>query len=82
MLSLIAMSQLIVRNLPPEVVARLKRRALAHGRSAEAEHRAILLEALVGDEKGSFKALLAAMPDVGDDEDFARPVVKRRPVRF
>jgi plasmid stability protein len=36
------MPQLLVRNVSEAVVAELKRRAEAHGRSAEAEHRAIL----------------------------------------
>jgi plasmid stability protein len=37
---------LLVRKLEPELVERLKRRALSHGRSVEAEHRAILRAAL------------------------------------
>ena len=75
------MRQLIVRNVPPEVVIRLKRRAAEHGRSAEAEHRAILQQALIGSaDAGSLKSLLASMPDVGEDEDFARPRSKRRRV--
>ena len=75
-LSLIAggreLRQLIVRKVEAEVVSALKRRAARHGRSAEAEHREILREAL-GRELGgaSFKSLLAAMPDVGTDADFA-----------
>ena len=40
------MATLIVRKLDDEVVDRLKARAKAAGRSAEAEHRAILEEAL------------------------------------
>jgi len=40
------MATLLVRNLDDTVVARLKARARAHGRSAEAEHRAILEAAL------------------------------------
>ena len=39
-------SQLLVREVPLEVVEALKRRAAEHGRSAEAEHRLILEEAL------------------------------------
>jgi plasmid stability protein len=35
-------AQLIVRRLDPEIVRRLRMRAVRHGRSAEAEHRAIL----------------------------------------
>ncbi len=65
------MSQLIVRNVGQEIVGALKRRAVRHGRSAEAEHREILRAALREDlERGSFKAALASMPDVGADEDF------------
>jgi antitoxin FitA len=36
------MGQLLVRNLDDDLIRRLKERAAAHGRSAEAEHRAIL----------------------------------------
>ena len=65
------MSQLIVRNVGQEIVGALKRRAARHGRSAEAEHREILRVALSEElERGSFKAALASMPDVGADEDF------------
>jgi len=40
------MAQLLVRDVPLVVVEALKRRAAEHGRSAEAEHRLILEEAL------------------------------------
>jgi len=40
------MSQLLVRDVPRDVVEALKRQASRHGRSAEAEHRAILEKAL------------------------------------
>ena len=40
------MAQLTVRNVPDEVAAALKARAARAGRSAEAEHRRILEEAL------------------------------------
>ena len=40
------MPQLLVRDVPRDVVEALKRRAAAHGRSAEAEHRAILEQTL------------------------------------
>ena len=69
------MAQLIVGKLEPEVVARLEERASRKGRSAEEEHRAILREALLGTEaesEMSFEQYLRVMPDVGDDEDFAR----------
>jgi plasmid stability protein len=40
------MPQLLVRDVPRDVVEALKRQASRHGRSAEAEHRAILEKAL------------------------------------
>ena len=40
------MGSLIVRGVPDELIARLKQQAAEHGRSAEAEHRAILQQAL------------------------------------
>jgi plasmid stability protein len=48
------MADLLVRGVEVELVRALKERAVAHGRTAEAEHREIL----------------AAMPDVGADADF------------
>ena len=68
------MSQLIVRNVGEEIVRALKRRAARHGRSAEAEHREILRQALREDaERASFKTVLGSMPDVGQDDDFLVP---------
>jgi plasmid stability protein len=43
------MASLHVRNIEDDIVARLKERAAQNGRSAEAEHRAILREALDGE---------------------------------
>ncbi|MHC4392598.1 MAG: FitA-like ribbon-helix-helix domain-containing protein [Planctomycetota bacterium] len=63
------MGQLIVRNLDEDLVRLLKIQAAKHGRSAEAEHREILKRALRS-EAGGLKALLLAMPDVGQDADF------------
>jgi antitoxin FitA len=40
------MPQLLVRDVPRDVVEALKRRAAEHGRSAEAEYRLILEEVL------------------------------------
>lgn len=73
MLALIAMAQLIVRDIPQEVVVRLKQRAAKHGHSAEAEHREILRQALLAPAAASLKAMLNDIPDVGRDSDFARP---------
>ncbi|MFZ5476557.1 MAG: FitA-like ribbon-helix-helix domain-containing protein [Myxococcota bacterium] len=67
------MAQLIVRNIDPAVVAALRERAARHGRSAEAEHRQILREVLLSDERAeAFKAWLGSMPEVGEDTDFER----------
>lgn len=46
---------LVVRGLDEELVQRLKLRAARHNRSAEAEHRAILKQALSGEPSASFK---------------------------
>lgn len=64
------MAQLIVRGLPDEVVQRLKQQAARHGWSAEEEHRRLLKRALLSEGLAEY---LAAIPDVGDDDDFARP---------
>ena len=53
------MAQLIVRNLDEDLVVRLKRRAAEHGRSAEAEHREILRQALIEQPRRSFWELAA-----------------------
>jgi plasmid stability protein len=66
------MANLVVRNLDRAVVEALKKRAVRHGRSAEAEHRAILETALRRTRRRSLAEALATMPDVGRDEDFAR----------
>ena len=77
------MAQLIVRNIDDELVRRLKLRAVEKGRSAEAEHREILRQALAsnGSER-SIKAFLLEMPDVGVDDDFARPTDVGRKVEL
>ena len=53
------MAQLVVRNLDEDLVLRLKLRAAEHGRSAEAEHREILRQALAAEPRRSFKELAA-----------------------
>jgi plasmid stability protein len=76
-------AQLIVRNLPDDVVRSLKVRAARHGRSAEAEHRRILEEALRPKARPkSLKDALLALPDVGDDADFVRLQEPGRKVRL
>lgn len=68
------MGQLIVRNVDDELIRALKMRAAQKRRSAEAEHRDILREALAGRRKRkTLKDVLLDMPSVGDDADFDRP---------
>jgi len=62
-------AQLIVRKLDEDLVRRLKRRAVAHGRSMEEEHRSLLRQVLQPEGLGE---VLLAMPDVGNDVDFER----------
>lgn len=66
------MASLVVRNLDPDIVDALKQRAARHGRSAEAEHRALLEMVLLRPRGKSFAEALASMPDIGKDEDFER----------
>ena len=63
-------TNLIVRNVDPDIVKALKELAASNGRSAEAEHRAILEAALRRPRKRSLNEILAAMPNVGLDSDF------------
>lgn len=76
------MGQLIVRNLEAEVLQALKKRAAAHGRSAEAEHREILRQVLLVPEAEDPKAVLFAIPAVGEDADFERIRSMPRPVEL
>jgi len=66
------MANLVVRNLDERIVQALKERATRHKRSAEAEHRALLEQALLKPRRKTFAQALASMPDVGIDGDFER----------
>jgi plasmid stability protein len=66
------MPSLVVRNLDSSVINALKARAVAHHRSTEAEHRAILAEVLLSPTRKNFAEALAAIPNVGADADFER----------
>jgi antitoxin FitA len=65
-------ADLLVRGVDDTMVKALKARAGANGRSAEAEHRAILASALTRPRRRSFAQVLASMPNVGMDADFER----------
>jgi antitoxin FitA len=56
-----AMANLSVRNLEDDLLARLKRRAARHGRSAEAEVRDILRRTLSGEAESDFDTLAAEL---------------------
>jgi plasmid stability protein len=75
------MADLLVRGVDESLVRRLEERAAARGRSAEAEHREILTDALKQPRRRSFAQVLASMPDVGIDDDFARVEVSEKDAR-
>ena len=58
------MPNLHVRSVDDEIVLRLKRRAARHGRSAEAEHREILAQALSTEAEPSFAELVAQLREL------------------
>jgi plasmid stability protein len=62
-------TSLHVRNLDEDLVARLKRRAARHGRSAEAEHREILRQALSVEPESSFEDLAAQLRALSAERD-------------
>ncbi|MCW3638965.1 FitA-like ribbon-helix-helix domain-containing protein [Burkholderia cenocepacia] len=66
------MANLLVRNVDDTLVQSLREQAAANGRSAEAEHRAILAEALGRPKRRTFAQVLVSMPEVGEDADFQR----------
>jgi len=77
------MGQLLVRHVDEKLVRALRLRAAANGRSAEAEHREILREALAPARPArTIKEALLAMPAAGEDADFERPRDTGRKVRL
>jgi plasmid stability protein len=71
------MAQLLVRDLSPDLVEALKRRASEHGRSAEAEHRIILEEALRTQDNGFWERAAKLRDELrgrisGDSTDLIR----------
>jgi plasmid stability protein len=68
----IPMPSLVVRNLDQSLINALKARAVAHHRSTEAEHRAILAAILIEPQRKTFAEALSSIPAVGTDADFMR----------
>lgn len=69
------MAQLTVRNVNDQIVRALKQRAAAHGRSAEAEHREILRQALLEGEEdfaARAKALRRRLHSTVDSSEIIR----------
>lgn len=54
-------ASLHVRNVDDNLIIRLKRRAARHGRSAEAEHREILRQALSAEVEPAFEEIAAKL---------------------
>jgi antitoxin FitA len=77
------MGQLLVRNVNDKLIRALKMRAAEKRRSAEAEHREILREALASRRsRVTLKQLLLDMPAGGGDADFDRPRDRGRRTRL
>jgi plasmid stability protein len=74
------MASITVRNLPDETHRALKVRAAEHGRSTEAEVRAILEEAIRPKERLKLGSALASL---GDKFELDLEIVRdQEPVRF
>lgn len=77
------MSQILVRNLSPETVERLKKRAKTNKRSLEAEVREILDEAAIEDSSPEFRAYLRDIASGRDRRaafiDYSGRVLAKRP---
>lgn len=63
---------LLVREVDSTLVKALKERAVANGRSAEAEHRKILEAALKGTQRLSLAEALLKIPTGDDHGEFER----------
>ena len=78
------MGQLLVRDLDDEIIKRLKRRAAANGRSAEAEHRAILEAAMrlpIGSVVETARRFRLETADRSGDIDSTEMIREQREVR-
>jgi plasmid stability protein len=78
------MSQLLVRDLEPAIVRKLRSQAASLGISVEEAHRRLLRAALFGDTPGpkeNFLAYLRSVP-AGDDIEFPRAPDLPRPVEL
>jgi plasmid stability protein len=77
------MSVVTIRDLDPRVMAALQRRAAEHGRSMEAEARAILAAAVLPPGEGLFTTLHRTFTDLGGvDLELPARTPGRPPVEF
>lgn len=67
------MANLIVRNVDDAIVKALKTRARKRGTSAEAEHRAVLIAALLKPRRKSFAEVLAALEQISNTDGAGDP---------
>jgi plasmid stability protein len=76
------MAAIVIRNLSPETHRALQARAAQHGRSTEAEVRAILDEAVCPTERVKLGSALAALarPLGGIDLEIARDTTPAEPM--
>jgi antitoxin FitA len=65
-------ADLLIRDVDDSIVRALRHRASIHGRSEEAEHRAMLASVLLFTPCRSLAEHLLALPPVGRDGDFER----------
>ncbi|MBW7894269.1 MAG: DNA-binding protein [Opitutaceae bacterium] len=74
------MPQLLVRNLEPAVVRKLRRQAAAAGLSMEEAHRRLLRKVLLEGEAGSAQDFLSYLRSIpgGDAGEFSRSADKPR----
>jgi antitoxin FitA len=76
------MAVMTIRNLDDEVREKLRIRAAQHGRSMEAEVRAILTDAVASPIERTLADVLADLVEAGRGGDFEIPDrVRRAPVR-
>lgn len=75
------MTAISIRNLDPDVKAKLRVRAAEHGRSMEAEIRAILVDAVAQRPTGLFDAIRTiSLEHGGVDLDLRKKSRRQRPV--
>ena len=75
------MPQLLVRDIEPAVVKKLRRRAAAEGISVEEAHRRVLRRALTGDQPGPQENFIAYLRSIPTGVAIAFPRAKDRPRR-